>query len=136
MSKCSVPELWKTLISADIIFSHIFSYYVIWRVMTVTNKALLLAVFKQYLNLLHLINQRWEFLLCNFSVLIFYGDAFSLGVCRHKIMWWITEWKRPCRRLRHRWKDNIRMELMEIVGKVCTRCIWLRIGSGSWLLWV
>jgi hypothetical protein len=42
------------------------------------------------------------------------------------------EGKRPLRRPRHRWEDNIRMDLGEMGRKVWF--IWLRIGTSSGLL--
>jgi hypothetical protein len=37
-------------------------------------------------------------------------------------------------KLRHRWEDNIRMDLREVSGKQWTGFIWFRIGAGSRLL--
>jgi hypothetical protein len=37
--------------------------------------------------------------------------------------------KRPLRRRRHNWEDNIKMD-----GVVWTGFIWLRIGKSEWLL--
>jgi hypothetical protein len=42
--------------------------------------------------------------------------------------------KRPLGRPRHRWEDNIRMDIREIGGKVWTGFIWLRIGISGRLL--
>jgi hypothetical protein len=44
------------------------------------------------------------------------------------------EGKRLLRRPRHRWEDNIRMDLREIRSKVWAGCIWLRVGSSGRLL--
>jgi len=44
------------------------------------------------------------------------------------------EGKRPCRRPRHKWEDNIRMDFREQDGKAWTRFIWLRIGINGKLL--
>jgi len=44
------------------------------------------------------------------------------------------ERKRPLERTRHRWEDNIRMDLREVRGKVWSGCIWLRIGTSGGLL--
>jgi hypothetical protein len=44
------------------------------------------------------------------------------------------EGKRPLGRHKHRWQDNIRMDLKEIGWEVWTGCIWLRIGTSGWLL--
>jgi hypothetical protein len=44
------------------------------------------------------------------------------------------EGKRPPRRPRHRWVDNIKMDLREIGRVVWTELIWLRIGTSGGLL--
>jgi hypothetical protein len=45
------------------------------------------------------------------------------------------EGKGLLRRPRHRWEDNIRMDLREMgCVKVWTGCIWLRIGNSDGLL--
>jgi hypothetical protein len=45
------------------------------------------------------------------------------------------EGKRPLGRPRHRWIDNIKMDLLEIgVNVVWTGLVWLRIGTGGELL--
>jgi len=41
------------------------------------------------------------------------------------------ERKRPLGRLRHRWEDNIKMDLQEVWCGVWTRSRWLRIGTGG-----
>ena len=42
------------------------------------------------------------------------------------------EGKRPFRRPRHRWEDNIKMDLLEVgCGGVWTGSNWLRIGTGG-----
>ena len=46
------------------------------------------------------------------------------------------EGKRPLRRPRRRWEDNIKMDLQEVGGVVGTGCSWLRIGTGGGHLWV
>jgi hypothetical protein len=44
------------------------------------------------------------------------------------------EGRRPLGRPRHMWADNIKMDLVEIVGVVWTGLVWLRIGiSGEFL---
>jgi hypothetical protein len=43
------------------------------------------------------------------------------------------EGKRPLGRPKHRWEDNIRMDLGEISGKVQTGFIWLRTVTGDGL---
>jgi hypothetical protein len=42
--------------------------------------------------------------------------------------------KKPFRRLRHRWEDNIRMDLREIGCEGVDRSIWPRTGSSCRLL--
>jgi len=42
-----------------------------------------------------------------------------------------TERKRPLRRPRRRWKDNIKMDLQEVGCGIRTRSIWLRTGTGG-----
>jgi hypothetical protein len=44
------------------------------------------------------------------------------------------EGKRPLGSPGYGCKDNIRLGLTEIGGKVCTECIWLRIGYSGGLL--
>ena len=39
--------------------------------------------------------------------------------------------KRPLRRSRRRWEDNIKMDLQEVGGVVGTGWSWLRIGTGG-----
>jgi hypothetical protein len=44
------------------------------------------------------------------------------------------EGKRPLGRPRHRWEDNIKMDLREVGWGALTGLIWLRIGTGGRLL--
>jgi hypothetical protein len=44
------------------------------------------------------------------------------------------EGRRPLRRPRHRWEDNIQMDLREIGSGMCIGFIGLRIGTGGGLL--
>jgi hypothetical protein len=44
------------------------------------------------------------------------------------------EAKIPLRRPRHRWEDNIKMDLQEVGWRAWTELIWLRIGTGGGLL--
>jgi hypothetical protein len=44
------------------------------------------------------------------------------------------EEKRPLGRLRRRWLDNIRMDLVELGWGMWTEFVWLRIGAGGELL--
>jgi hypothetical protein len=47
------------------------------------------------------------------------------------------EGKRPLGRPRHRWEDNIKMDLQEVGGGFGgAGCSWLRIGTGGGHLWV
>jgi hypothetical protein len=45
-----------------------------------------------------------------------------------------TEEKRPLGRPRHRWEDEIRMNLGRLVGGVWSGFSWLRIRAGGGLL--
>ena len=49
----------------------------------------------------------------------------------HKVLVGKPEVKRPFGRPRHRWEDNIKMDLQEWVGVVETGWSWLRIGTGG-----
>jgi len=42
--------------------------------------------------------------------------------------------KRPLGRTRRRWEDNIKMDIQEVGWGTWTRLLWLRIGTGGWLL--
>jgi len=44
------------------------------------------------------------------------------------------EGKRPLGRPRHRWEDNIKMDLQEMEWGAWTGLIWLRVGTGCRLL--
>jgi hypothetical protein len=44
------------------------------------------------------------------------------------------EGRRPLGRPRHRWEDNIKMDLQEVGGGAWTGLIWLRIRTGDELL--
>ena len=41
------------------------------------------------------------------------------------------EGKRPLGRLRHRWEDNIKMDLQEVDGEALTGMIRLKTGAGG-----
>jgi hypothetical protein len=60
------------------------------------------------------------------------GHVAHMGEMRnaHSILVEEPEGKRPLGRHRHRWEDNIGIDLREIVGggRIWTGCIWLRIG--------
>ena len=45
------------------------------------------------------------------------------------------EGKRLVERPGRRWEDNIKTDLREVVWRVWTGSIWLRIGIGGQLLW-
>jgi len=44
------------------------------------------------------------------------------------------EGKRPLGRSRHRWEDNIKMDLQEVGCGAWARLIWVRIGTNGSLL--
>jgi hypothetical protein len=44
------------------------------------------------------------------------------------------EGRRPFGRPRHRWEDNIKMDLQEVGWGTRTGLIWLRIGTGGGFL--
>jgi hypothetical protein len=44
------------------------------------------------------------------------------------------EEKRPLGRPRHRWEDNIKMDLQEVGRGAWTGSIWLGIRTGGWAL--
>ena len=44
------------------------------------------------------------------------------------------EGKRPLGTHRHRWEDNIKMDLQEVGWGAWTVLIWFGIGTGGWLL--
>ena len=48
----------------------------------------------------------------------------------YRVLVGISEGKRPLGRPRHRWKDNIKMDLQEICG-VQPGSSWFRIGTGG-----
>jgi hypothetical protein len=52
----------------------------------------------------------------------------------YKILVSKPEEKRLFGRCRHRWDDNIRMDLIEMDVLVWTGFIWLRLGTSGWLL--
>ena len=49
----------------------------------------------------------------------------------HRVLAGKHEGKRPLGRPRHRWEDNIKMDLQEWEGMVGTGWSWLRIGTGD-----
>ena len=44
------------------------------------------------------------------------------------------EGRRPLERPRHRWEDDIKMDLRKMGLEACTGSMWLRIGTGGGLL--
>jgi hypothetical protein len=56
----------------------------------------------------------------------------------HRVLVGKPEGKRPLGKPRHRWEDNIKMDLQEVGrgGVVGTGWSWLRIGTGGGHLWV
>jgi hypothetical protein len=52
-----------------------------------------------------------------------------------KGVYWVfmekPERRRPLGRPRHRWEDNVKMDLPEVGRETWTRMIWLRIGTGG-----
>jgi hypothetical protein len=64
------------------------------------------------------------------------GHIAHIGVMRnvYNILVRKPEKKRPLRRPKHRWEDNIRLNLKEEVGRVQIGFIWLSIGKSSGLL--
>jgi len=64
------------------------------------------------------------------------GHIAHIGEMRnvYKILVRKPEKKRPLRRPKHRWEDNIRLNLKEEVGRVQIGFIWLSIGKSSGLL--
>ena len=52
----------------------------------------------------------------------------------YRVLVWKPEGKRPLRRSRRRWENNIRMDLQEFGWGAWTGLIWLRTGMGDGLL--
>ena len=61
------------------------------------------------------------------------GHVARMGEGRgvHRVLVGKPEGKRPLRRPRRRWEDNIKMDLQEMAGVVGTGWSWLRIGTGG-----
>jgi len=53
----------------------------------------------------------------------------------HKILIGKPEGTRPYRKWRHRWEDNVRMNLRETGWEGGAGCIWLSKGTSGNLLW-
>jgi hypothetical protein len=65
------------------------------------------------------------------------GHVVRMGEGRgaYRILVGRPEGRRPLgRRPRHRWEDNIKMDLQEVECGAWTGLIWLRIGTGGRLL--
>jgi hypothetical protein len=56
------------------------------------------------------------------------------GRCAYRILVGKPEGRRPLGKPRHRWEDNIKMDLQEVGWGAWTGLIWLRIGTGGGLL--
>jgi hypothetical protein len=54
----------------------------------------------------------------------------------HRVLVGKPEEKRPLGRPRHRWENNIKMDLQEVGGVVGTGRSWLGIERGGGHLWV
>jgi hypothetical protein len=64
------------------------------------------------------------------------GHVARMGEGRgaYRSLVWRPEGRRPLGRPRHRWEDNIKMDLQEVGWGAWTGLIWLRIGTGGGLL--
>jgi len=61
-------------------------------------------------------------------------SAYEGGRGVHRGLMGKIEGRRPLGRPRHRWEDNIKMDLQEVGCGAWTGLIWLRIGTGGGLL--
>ena len=61
------------------------------------------------------------------------GHVAHMGESRgvHRVLVGKPKEKRPLGRPRHRWEDNIKMDLLEVEWGVWSGLIWLRIGTGG-----
>jgi hypothetical protein len=66
------------------------------------------------------------------------GHVARIGEDRgvHRVLVGRPKGKGPLGRPRHRWEDNIKMDLQEIGGGCGPGWRWLRIGTGGGHLWV
>jgi hypothetical protein len=66
------------------------------------------------------------------------GHVACMGEDRgvHRVLVGKPGGKRPLGRPTCRWKNNIKMDLQEVVGVMGTGWSWLRIGTGGGHLWV
>jgi hypothetical protein len=51
--------------------------------------------------------------------------------CLYRVLVGKLEGKRPLGRPRHRWENNVKMDLQEVGGGAWTGSIWLRMGTGG-----
>jgi hypothetical protein len=56
------------------------------------------------------------------------------GRVAYRILVGRPEGRRPLGRPRRRWEDDIKMDLQEVGWRAWTGLVWLRIGTGGWLL--
>jgi hypothetical protein len=63
-----------------------------------------------------------------------YVACMGEGRGAYRILVGRPEGRRPLVRPRHRWKDNIKMDLQEVGWGAWSGLIWLRIGTGGGLL--
>jgi hypothetical protein len=56
------------------------------------------------------------------------------GRSAYRVLVGRPEGRKPLGRPRHRWEDNIKMDLREVGWGAWTGLIWLRIGTGGGLL--
>jgi len=61
------------------------------------------------------------------------GHVAHMGERRgvYKVLVGKPEGKRPLGKPRHRWEDNIKMDLQEVGCGVWTESSWLRVGTGG-----
>jgi hypothetical protein len=61
------------------------------------------------------------------------GACFAMGEGRrvHRVLMGKPGGKRPLGRPRHRWEDNIKMDIQEVGGVVGSGWSWLRVGRGG-----
>jgi hypothetical protein len=66
------------------------------------------------------------------------GNAARMGErrCVYRVLVRKPEWERPLGWPRHRWEDNIKMDLQKWDVGVWTGSRWLRIGAGGGHLWM
>jgi len=57
-----------------------------------------------------------------------------MGEEKYRILIGIMEQKRQCEKPRHRWKDNITIDLKELRWEGTTGQIWLKTGTSDRLL--